>query len=124
MLDKRKFYINGAWVAPREGRDLEVIDPSTEEPFAVISLGGAADAEAAIAAAKAGNQPITQRHLPAALADPDGKAAPSLPTLADVERAHIAEVMVRTGGVRSRAAQVLGIASSTLYEKLKKYGIE
>ena len=76
------------------------------------------------AAAKAGNQPITQRHLPAELADPDGKAAPSLPTLADVERAHIAEVMVRTGGVRSRAAQVLGIASSTLYEKLKKYGIE
>ena len=40
--DKRKFYIDGAWVAPATARDLEVIDPSTEEPFAVISLGAAA----------------------------------------------------------------------------------
>lgn len=53
MLEKREFYIDGAWVAPREGRDLPVIDPSTEDPFAVISLGGAADTDAAVAAAKA-----------------------------------------------------------------------
>ncbi len=53
MLEKRDFYINGAWVAPLAGRDLEVIDPSTEEPCAVISLGGAADADAAVAAARA-----------------------------------------------------------------------
>lgn len=53
MLDRRAFYINGSWVAPLEGRDLEVIDPSTEEPCAVISLGGPADTEAAIAAARA-----------------------------------------------------------------------
>jgi DNA-binding NtrC family response regulator len=32
--------------------------------------------------------------------------------------------MRRTGGVRARAAQVLGIASSTLYEKLKRYQID
>jgi aldehyde dehydrogenase (NAD+) len=53
MLTRREFYINGAWVAPIDGRDLEVIDPSTEEPCAVIALGGAADADAAVAAAKA-----------------------------------------------------------------------
>jgi len=53
MLEKRQFYINGAWVAPSEKNDLEVIDPSTEKPFAVISLGGAADTDKAIAAAKA-----------------------------------------------------------------------
>ncbi|MEZ5750413.1 MAG: aldehyde dehydrogenase family protein [Paracoccaceae bacterium] len=53
MLDKRKFYINGAWVDPVEGRDLDVIDPSTEEACAVISLGGKADTDAAVAAAKA-----------------------------------------------------------------------
>ena len=53
MLDKRNFYIGGAWVAPVDGRDMEVIDPSTEEPCAVISLGGQADADAAVAAAKA-----------------------------------------------------------------------
>ncbi|MGY6704783.1 aldehyde dehydrogenase family protein [Roseinatronobacter sp.] len=53
MLEKRNFYINGAWVAPREGRDLDVIDPSTEEACAVISLGGQADTDAAVAAARA-----------------------------------------------------------------------
>ncbi|KIC49953.1 aldehyde dehydrogenase family protein [Tateyamaria sp. ANG-S1] len=53
MLEKRDFYINGQWVAPQDGIDHHVIDPSTEEPTAVISLGGTQDAEAAIAAAKA-----------------------------------------------------------------------
>ncbi|MEX0311641.1 MAG: aldehyde dehydrogenase family protein [Tateyamaria sp.] len=53
MLEKRDFYINGQWVAPKNGTDHHVIDPSTEEPTAVISLGGSEDAEAAIAAAKA-----------------------------------------------------------------------
>ncbi|MEM9873172.1 MAG: aldehyde dehydrogenase family protein, partial [Pseudomonadota bacterium] len=53
MLERRAFYINGQWVDPIAGTDHHVIDPSTEEPCAVISLGGTADAEAAIAAAKA-----------------------------------------------------------------------
>lgn len=52
MQDKRQFYIDGAWVDPIEGTDFEVINPSTEEAYAVISLGGMADSEAAIAAAK------------------------------------------------------------------------
>ncbi|SMX38381.1 aldehyde dehydrogenase family protein [Maliponia aquimaris] len=53
MIDRREFYINGAWVQPLEGSSYEVIDPSTEEPCAVISLGGQADTDAAVAAAKA-----------------------------------------------------------------------
>lgn len=53
MLLKRDFYINGAWVSPRAGRDLPVIDPSTEEPCAMIALGGSADTDAAVAAARA-----------------------------------------------------------------------
>ncbi|WP_372674521.1 aldehyde dehydrogenase family protein [Aquicoccus sp.] len=53
MIEKRQFYINGEWVDPKEGREHHVIDPSTEEPAAVISLGGQADTDAAVAAAKA-----------------------------------------------------------------------
>ncbi|WP_415919278.1 aldehyde dehydrogenase family protein [Tateyamaria sp. SN6-1] len=53
MLEKRAFYINGQWVDPIAGTDHHVFDPSTEDPCAVISLGGTADAEAAVAAAKA-----------------------------------------------------------------------
>ena len=53
MIEKREFYINGQWVAPKVANDFEVINPSTEEPCAVISLGGEADTDAAVAAAKA-----------------------------------------------------------------------
>ena len=52
MLDKRQFYINGQWVNPIEGGDFEVIDPSTEEVVGQICLGGQADTNAAVAAAK------------------------------------------------------------------------
>ncbi|MTH65267.1 aldehyde dehydrogenase family protein [Paracoccus shanxieyensis] len=53
LADKRKFYINGKWVDPVQPNDLDVLDPSTEEAVAVISLGGQADTDAAVAAAKA-----------------------------------------------------------------------
>ena len=53
MENAQNFYINGAWVKPVEGRDFAVIDPSTEEQTATISLGGKADTDAAVAAAKA-----------------------------------------------------------------------
>lgn len=52
MLEHRQFYINGAWVNPAKAHDFDVIDPSTEEKCAVISLGGQADTDAAVAAAK------------------------------------------------------------------------
>ena len=53
MLEKREFYINGQWVAPAKANDFAVIDPSTEEQCAVISLGGQADTDAAVDAARA-----------------------------------------------------------------------
>ena len=37
----------------KEGRDFDVIDPSNEEVYATISMGGQADTDAAVAAAKA-----------------------------------------------------------------------
>ena len=52
MLDKRKFYINGKWVSPSKPNDFEVINPSTEEAFATISLGFKEDTNAAVSAAK------------------------------------------------------------------------
>lgn len=52
MIARREFYIDGKWVAPARPRDFEVIDPSTEEVCATISLGDRADTDAAVAAAK------------------------------------------------------------------------
>ena len=53
MQDASKHYINGQWVASIDGREMAVENPSTEEKIATITLGGVADADAAVAAAKA-----------------------------------------------------------------------
>jgi len=52
MLEKRSFYINGKWISPSKSNDFEVINPSNEEAFAVISLGSAEDTNLAVEAAK------------------------------------------------------------------------
>ncbi|MEO0881214.1 MAG: aldehyde dehydrogenase family protein [Pseudomonadota bacterium] len=53
MQDYLQFYINGEWVDPAEPRALDIENPATEEPFARISIGSAADVDKAVAAAKA-----------------------------------------------------------------------
>lgn len=53
MIEKRKFHIGGHWVDPVEALDHQVINPATEEPVAVISLGSAADVDRAVEAATA-----------------------------------------------------------------------
>ncbi len=52
ILDRRKFYINGSWVDPREARDLHITNPSTEQICAVISNGSEDDVDCAVAAAR------------------------------------------------------------------------
>jgi DNA-binding NtrC family response regulator len=44
--------------------------------------------------------------------------------LEDVERRHIAKVLEETGGNLSRAARILDIDRTTLYSKLKIYGLK
>ena len=53
MQHSTEFYIDGAWRAPATARPFDVIDPSTEEVCAQISLGDQADTDAAVAAARA-----------------------------------------------------------------------
>jgi len=48
----RKFYVDGQWVDPLDGKDWPVIDPASEEQIATISLGTSADVDRAVAAAK------------------------------------------------------------------------
>ena len=52
MIKKNNFYINGKWVAPKNQKDIAVIDPATEKSCAVISLGGKEDVNTAVLAAK------------------------------------------------------------------------
>ena len=60
MSNRQKFYINGEWVEPSTSATLEVINPATEEPIDSIALGGAADVDKAVAAAKAAFETFSQ----------------------------------------------------------------
>ena len=50
--DKRKFYIDGAWVKPIQPNDFDVLNPATEDAIATISLGSADDIDLAVKAAR------------------------------------------------------------------------
>lgn len=52
MQHTKQHYVNGAWVDPLQPTSVAVIDPSTEEACAQISVGGAADVDRAVAAAR------------------------------------------------------------------------
>jgi aldehyde dehydrogenase (NAD+) len=53
MSNNLKFYIDGAWVDPVTPNRIGVVNPATEEVFAEISGGAAADVDRAVAAARA-----------------------------------------------------------------------
>ena len=52
MIEKKKFYINGTWIDPKNPKDISVINPATEEICAVISLASKEDVNDAVLAAK------------------------------------------------------------------------
>ena len=52
MLQKTDFYIDGKWVPPHVKNDFRVVNPSSEEAFAIISLGTKRDLDDAVLAAK------------------------------------------------------------------------
>jgi aldehyde dehydrogenase (NAD+) len=52
QYDDRQFYIEGRWVDPAVPKEFTVINPATEEPAGVISMGGALDVDRAVAAAR------------------------------------------------------------------------
>jgi DNA-binding NtrC family response regulator len=52
------------------------------------------------------------------------EASDELLTLEALERRHIERALERAGGKVARAAQMLGIARSSLYQKLQRYKIE
>ncbi len=66
MLVRDKFFINGRWVAPAGRRTIHVINASTEQVMGSVPEGDAADADAAVRAARAAFEgwaalPVAQR---------------------------------------------------------------
>lgn len=53
MVELSKFYVDGRWVEPQTTERMPVINPATELPVASVHLGGAADVDQAVRAARA-----------------------------------------------------------------------
>ena len=72
---------------------------------------------------------ILPEHLPAHVRGSPGAAAggapaaPVLPTLEELERAHIGRALETAHGHRAQAARLLGISERNLYRKLRIYGL-
>ena len=71
---------------------------------------------------------IQVRDLPPDLAEVElyayQRPAGDLLNLAELERDYIRHILGITGGVRTRAAEILGIDRASLWRKMKKYGLE
>src|SRR5262245_4028491 len=52
MVQRLKFYIDGAWQEPTSRKTLSVVNPATEESLYEIALGSAEDVNKAVAAAR------------------------------------------------------------------------
>jgi transcriptional regulator with PAS, ATPase and Fis domain len=55
---------------------------------------------------------------------PPASSAADLPTLDEVERRYVLQVLEAVGGNRTRAAEVLGVDRRTLYRMAERFGIE
>jgi NtrC-family two-component system response regulator AlgB len=72
-----------------------------------------------------GAGPLEVDALPAGVANynPSNGSAARLASLADMEKAHIQEVILHTGSLEE-AARVLGIDPATLWRKRKRYQLD
>ena len=114
----------GKWVKPRKANDFPVINPATEEPFATISLGSAADVDDAVAAAR--------RAFPASRRPRREERLDLLTRIMGVYQKHyeeMAETISREMGAPlrlSRAAQAAAPMAhlATILEVLRTYEFE
>jgi two-component system response regulator HydG len=116
--------------ARRQGRGLTLAGPALERLLRHAWPGNVRELENAMerTAILARGAVVEPDDLPPAIAQDAAAAlpadAPAAETLAEAERAHILQVLARHGGSQSRAADALGIGRTTLWRKLKDYGLE
>ncbi len=116
--------------AQRQGRPVRLSPEALERLLRYPWPGNVRELENAMehAAILARGELVTPEELPApiaaGLARGTAQDLPNAERLAGVEKAHILQVLDRAGGHSGRAAEALGISRSTLWRKLREYGIE
>ena len=66
---------------------------------------------------------ITPEALPSAWHTARSLSSTKMPSLEDIERDYISEVLQQTHGKKVKAAKILGISRKALWEKRRRYGI-
>ena len=124
MVDRLKFYIDGAWAAPASAKTMPVVNPATEEAMYEIALGGAADVDKAVAAARRAFESYS-------MTTPEERAA-LLQRVIEVYKGRMKEIAAAISdemgaplplAERAQAAAGLGHLMTTL-EVLKTYPFE
>jgi two-component system response regulator HydG len=119
-----------AQFARRQGRHLRLGAGALDRLLAYAWPGNVRELENAMerTAILSRDDVVVAEDLPRHVAHPGaapGRPGPGAPqTLAEAERAHILDTLERCGWSYSRAAEALGIGRTTLWRKLKEYGLE
>ena len=67
---------------------------------------------------------VRPENLPPSVRRGEASISSPLMTLEQMERRHVADVLQRVGGNKSKAATALGVSRDTLHKKLKEYGLD
>jgi DNA-binding NtrC family response regulator len=116
--------------AQRHGRALRLTSASSARLLAYAWPGNVRELENAIerAAILARGEALEPEDLPPHIASGAGlgptPALPAQQNLAEIERTYIVQTLERHGWNHSRAAEALGIGRTTLWRKLKEYGLD
>ena len=121
MRDYLKFYINGAWVDPVTPKTIDVINPATEAVAGHISMGSAADVDAAVKAARAAFASYSQTSVAERVALLESIIAEYKKRYADMAAA-ITEEMGAPTVLAQKAQAAMGIGHlTTALNVLKEY---
>jgi transcriptional regulator with PAS, ATPase and Fis domain len=119
-----------ARVGSKLGRDVRLSADAVERllrypwPGNVRELENALERAAILARRDAVTPEDLPPHVAAGLSLGPSPALPRQTTLAETERDHILTTLERFGRNHSAAAEALGIGRTTLWRKLKEYGLE
>ena len=124
MKNMGQFYIDGSWVSPVGADTLDVINPATEESVATIAMGGPADVDAAVAAAKAAFATYSLTTVDERLALLDKVRSALRPRLEEFAEAITLEMGAPRGLARAMQAEMGIYHVTTAMEVLSTYEFE